>query len=448
MRFVILQIIKVWFLDELMTDLVLKHGRVVSETCIVEADVVISGGKISEIVPFFEGQTRNVLNCADKYILPGAIDVHVHFRTPGHEYKEDWDSGSRAALSGGVTTVFDMPNNSPPIINSETLDMKRRLISGKSWVNYALYIGATVDNIDELTDVSGVCGVKIYMGSSTGDILVADKDRIEDIFKHVSDNILCFHAETEALLKNTRGILLPEMHSKLRSIEAVLDAVSFVLTMALKYKRRVHICHVSTTAEVELIASKKNRFISCEVTPHHLFFDESVYARLGNFVKVNPPLRKSSDRHALWRYLKEGVIDMIATDHAPHLISEKENPYYEAPAGMPGLDTMLPLFLNEVSVGNLTLEEIARYTSSNPARCFGLKDRGSIEVGLSADLVVVDMDERKKVENDQLQTKCRWSAFEGWGLRGWPYATIVNGKLSYLDGKFVGKPCGEDLFSC
>lgn len=429
-----------------MFDLVLKNGQIVGTEKIQLKDVLVKAGKIVDLVDNFEGEAQEILDCSEKFILPGAIDPHVHFRTPGQEYKEDWDSGSRAAVAGGVTTVFDMPNNSPATISEERLIAKRELIKNKSWVNYGLYIGATADNAAQLSAVRGVCGVKVYMGSSSGDLLVSEKAQVENIFKQVDDKILCFHAETEALLGNPAGVLLPEMHSRLRPPAAALDALSFVLDMAEKYQRRVHICHVTTAGEAELLKKRKSALISAEVTPQHLFLDESVYERLKNYAKVNPPLRKSFDREALWQALKDGVIDMLATDHAPHTKAEKERDYFDAPAGMPGLDTMLPLLLNEVCVGNMTLMEVVRVTSYNAARRFGLAGRGEIISGAAADLVVVDMDERKKVDNADLKSKCGWSPFEGWGLRGWPYATLVNGKIAYYQGQFVGQPGGMEVF--
>jgi dihydroorotase len=372
-------------------------------------------------------------------VLPGLIDVHVHFREPGDIQKEDFLTGSRAAAAGGVTTVLDMPNNKPPITNAAALEDKRELAK-KSIVNYGFYFGATSNNIDEIKKAKNIAGVKTYMGSSTGNLLVTDDSALGRIFS--SGELIAVHAEDEEMmLKNAeryKNEHNAEIHGKVRSQECAAAAVKKAVDIAKKYNTKLHICHSSTEEEMRLIAAaKKDANISCEVTPHHLFLTAAAMRKLGNFAKMNPPLRSKSDVEALWKGISRGVVDIIATDHAPHTIEEKEVDYWKAPSGVPGVETMLPLLLNAVNNNILSLQQLVKLTSENPAERFGIKNKGKIIARADADLVIVDMKKEKTIKNSEIVSKCAWTPFDGWKVKGRVIATIANGEIIYRSGEFI-----------
>lgn len=426
-----------------MSELFLTNAKVVTHREVFDGGVLIRDGKIEEVLKGdFKPVKGEVKDLKGKYLLPGAIDVHVHFRTPGQTEKEDFVTGSKAALAGGVTTVLDMPNTKPPIVDQASLDAKKREVSGKSLVNYGLYVGATLDNLEEIKKVHGACGVKIYMGSSTGNLLV-DKKEVLEKFLAEYKGLMVVHAEDEDCIEEGKNVHADEIsrasgtrgdarvHSLVRAPRCAEIAVKNLLHLAKKYGARVHIAHCSTMAELEVIKKFKDEKVSVEVTPHHLFLTDKDYEMYGNLIKVNPPIRGLTDQVALWQGIKEGLIDMVATDHAPHLYEEKMRPYAEAPSGLPGVQTMMPLMLNAVNEGKLSISKVVELTSYNPARRFGIKDRGAIENGYYADLMVVDMDLARNVEREFLFSKCGWSPFADWKLKGWPVMTLVNGEIMY-----------------
>ena len=468
----------------LMKSILFKGGTVVTSVAKHRVDVLVKDGKIAEVgenlsvvgvedsgsgeggenSKSWDGensQAFQIIDCSGKFILPGAIDVHVHLRDPGQTDKEDFESGTRAASAGGVTTVCDMPNNLVPITSREELERKRAIASSKVVVNCEFYMGAMYDshlnhtNIDEYL-ASDAIALKVYMGSSTGDLLVDRKEWLEEIFEKAAqaNRLVCVHAEDEALMREHLDEWGgaenlpndPTVHPKIRDDEVAYRAVKEALHLSKKYGTRLHICHLSTQREIEEIRAFKSDLVSFEVTPHHLFLTEADLVTQGNFAKMNPPLRTEENRRALMDAVKEGLADMVATDHAAHTMAEKRQPYPKAPSGVPGLETMLPLLLNEVNQGELTLEDVVRVTSEGPSRVFGFSDqesgsrrgscprRGKIEVGMSADLVVVDMELEQVVENGgpgARFTKCGWSAFSGRKLKGWPVLTVVNGEIVF-----------------
>ncbi len=431
-----------------MADLVLKNGKIVTPDGIVEGDLFIEGGKIIAIGGSQAGgvSAKKELDCTGRYILPGAIDVHVHFREPPPDSpKADWNTESHAAAAGGITTVFDMPNTSPSTTTVEALEEKRAIANAKSVVNFRLYMGLTDDNLEEIKKAPrDIAGVKVYMGASTGDLLVQDLDIIEKLLEFtVQENVpwpVVVHAENEAILRqhaeNIRkygSVDDPAVHSLLRPPLAAYQAVRDILHLAKKHSARVHITHASTAMELEEIEKFKSPRISCDTTPHHLFLGLDKYAILGNFVRVNPPLRGEHDRAAPLggRQPATRLIDLIATDHAPHTKAEKEKTYLDAPSGIPEVQTMLPLLLDVVSHGQLSLHDVIRLTSSAPARLFNLPSKGSIEVGKDADLVIVDMEKTQELTEEMLLYKCKWSPYTGWHLTGWPVTTIIGGKISF-----------------
>ena len=432
-----------------MKPFALIRGKIVTPKDIFEGTVVVRNGKIDEVKKGNVQPGRmEVIDLKGKYILPGLIDVHVHFRTPGMTKKEDWTTGSKAALAGGVTTVLDMPNTNPPTVDVNTLKEKRALVRKKALVNYGFYLGATADNLETVKKIKGIAGVKVYMGSSTGSLLLDSKEDLE-LFMAKFKKLLAIHAEDETCIRAGMAKYAwrddPAVHSLIRAPQCAYEAVKEVLHLAKKYGARVHICHVSTEKELQTIRKFKNKKISLEVTPHHLFLTDKDYDTYKNLVKVNPPLRGLVDQVAMWEGIRSGLVDMIATDHAPHLLEEKQLPYPKAPSGVPGVQTMLPLLLNAVNEGKLTLEKVVALTSWNPARLFGMKGKGIVKPGADADITVVDMDLTERICHQYLWTKCNWSPFHGWRLTGWPVMTFVNGNLMYRWRNTFGKNLGKEV---
>ena len=398
-------------------------------------DVLIKAGIIAKI-----GKHRDVgkvIDCQGLVLLPGLIDGHVHFRTPGFEYKEDWLTGSRAAAKGGVTAVLDMPNTNPATVDYKALEQKRKLAQ-KSLVNFGFHFGATGENIPLAKEITGVAGIKVYVGSSTGALLLSNPDDLKQLFSN-TNQLFLVHAEDEQFIQEQaekyKNETNPKIHTKIRAPEAAVRSVAMLLELAEQTGARIHFCHVSTAKELELIAKAKQKGLSvtCEVTPHHLFLTEEEYDKKGNWVKMNPPLRSEVDRQALWQGIKNGVVDTIGTDHAPHTRKEKQKDYWQAPAGVPGVETMLPLLLNVVSQSRLELERLIQLTSTNPAQIFKIQNKGEIKEGFDADLVLVDLNARSRVIENELETKCGWSPFVDWQLTGWPRKTVVGGNLIYDD---------------
>ncbi len=430
-----------------MPRILLKNGMIVTEDSLSRKDVLIEDGKIAQIGDSLKLEVDQVMDVSGKHILSGLIDAHVHFRQPGATKKEDFRTGSRAAIAGGVTTVFDMPNNDPPTVNLKNLEAKRKLINGISFCDYGFYIGAQKEYLDELALTRNTAGIKVYMGSSTGGLLLDDQKSLERIFRCAK--LIVIHAEDEKFIQKNvqkyQAIQGSEKHGLIRSASAAKEAVKKALHLAKKFNTRLHIAHVSTKEELEVIKKFQSERISFEVCPHHLFLTEEDYFTQGHFMKVNPPLRFKKDLEALWEALASRLVDIIATDHAPHLKKEKEQSYELAPAGVPGLETMLPLLLDAVNKSRLNLRDVARLTSANPARLFALKNKGFIAKGFDADLVVVDMELEREVQNENLHTKCGWSPFNGWKLKGWPLMTFLRGEMVMQDGKVSGRPRGKEV---
>lgn len=432
-----------------MKNFALINGKVVSHQRVFDGTVFVKDGLIDRIEEkHFVPEGVEVIDVAGKYILPGAIDVHVHFRTPGQTEKEDWQHGSKAALAGGVTTVFDMPNNVPSIIDQESLDAKRELIKGDSLVDYGLYVGATNDNVSLINDIKGIVGVKVFMGSSTGSLLVDDLNVLDTLLKD-SDRLFAMHAENERCildgLAHHEGEEEASVHSKIRNPNCAYQAVKDVLHIAKKYLSRVHICHLSTEVELDTVRKFKSENVSVEVAPHHLFFTDNDYDKYGNLIKMNPPVRSSQDVKALWDGINDGTVDMVSTDHAPHLLEDKNRSYSSVPSGVPGVQTMLPLLLNSVNDGMISLEKVVELTSKNPAQKFKINNKGMLVEGYDADIVVVDMDLKEPIRDEDMYTKCGWSPYSGMDIMGWPVLTFVRGEKMYeWKGKF-GDSIGKEV---
>lgn len=368
-------------------------------------------------------------------VMPALIDPHVHFRTPGAEFKEDWRSGARAAIAGGVTTVFDMPNNNPACTTLHALKEKMALIDVQLAevgipLHYELYFGADKHSLHDLDKVKKeVIGLKIYMGSTTGNLVMDDDASLDEAFRLAAqhDMLVAVHAEDEGILeankKKFAGVTDPAVHSKIRDREAAIKATKKAIALTEKYNCRLALLHVSTKEEVDLIreAKKRELLVYMEVSPHHLFLTEDSYGELGTRLQMNPPIRSKEDVEALWDAIEEGIVDFIGSDHAPHTIEEKEKPYGEAPSGVPGVETLLPLLLDGYNHGKITLEKIVTLTNINIVQIFTLPR--------ILDVVVVDLELVRIVENKNLKTKCGWSPYEGRMLKGWPIYTVCQGKF-------------------
>ena len=411
--------------------LAITNGKVITNGRLEKANLLIENGRIAEVTDKTVSATDRI-DASGKIVLPGLIDCHVHLREPGMTNKEDFRTGSMAAAAGGVTSVFDMPNTIPATTTVANLEEKREL-AARSIVNYGLYVGATEDNAEEIAAAKNVPGVKVYMGSSTGNMLLTDRDAIRKVFSMGKKVVV--HAEDQSLMQKNaerfKNEKSPAVHAKIRSSETETSAVRQAVGIA--GGNRIHLTHVSAKGSIEIIKGLQN--VSCDVTPHHLFLTHEELKKQGNFAKMNPALRSQEDVNALWTGINEGIVDCIATDHAPHSKDDKEADYRDAPAGVPGLETMLPLLLDAVNKGRITLEKVAELTSASPARLFGLKSKGKIAAGMDADLVIADMETEREVKNEELFTKCGWSPFAGRNLRGWPVTTIVNGKIIFNEGE-------------
>ena len=427
-----------------------KDIEIVTPNGVHQGDLLIKEGKIAAIEPVINETAEEVIQETGLTILPGVIDPHVHFRDPGATHKEDLESGSKAAASGGVTSFFDMPNTNPATISVEAMQAKKDYASTTSLVNYNFFIGATADNLRELQDVENVPGIKIYVGSSTGSLLVDQDEILDQIFRDTS-KLIAVHSEDEAMIqekmKEFKGSTNVLDHEKIRSAEGALKCTQFLCELALKHKHRLHICHLTTKQEVEYLKSLgKQPFISTEVTPQHLLtYSPDIFERWGTKAQINPPIRSRDHQEALFKGLKEGVIACIGSDHAPHLASEKAKPFGQAPSGMPGVETSLPVFLNLVDQGYFSLQDCVRLMSFMPAQLFKVKNKGQLTVGYDADCVVIDRKGKHQIDQSSLVTKAKWSVFEGLTLTGKPIATFVNGQCVYREGSFFTDVKGTEI---
>jgi len=439
-----------------MKHLLLTNGTVVNEGRIAETDILIAGERIERVGPGKTPAGAEVVDLDGRHVLPGIIDDQVHFREPGLTHKADIASESRAAIAGGVTSYLDMPNNSPPCVDRAGLARKKALAAGRSFANYGFYLGATNTNLDELeaATTADACGVKVFMGSSTGNMLVDDAQTLEGIFAGVRLPIVT-HCESSPLIREAErkareihGEDVPiALHPTIRSAEACYRSSSLAVDLARRHGSRLHVLHLTTARELELFASGpiEGKRISVEVCVHHLWYDESDYARLGAKIKCNPAIKSTADRAALRQAVAADVIDVLATDHAPHTLEEKGRGYFEAPSGLPLVQHFLPMMLELGRAGHFRLEQIVEKAAHNPARMFGIADRGFIREGYFADLVVVDLDAEQRVTRDSLLYKCGWSPLEGEVLHSRVLLTILGGAIVFRDGKVGAEPRGQAL---
>ncbi|MGF1570967.1 MAG: dihydroorotase [Nodosilinea sp.] len=406
----------------------------------LRGDVRLEQGRIVAVgttLPDDPAQPTSTLDATGLTLLPGVIDPQVHFRDPGLEHKEDLSTATRACARGGVTSFLEMPNTKPLTITQAILDDKLALAAQKCLVNYGFFIGATPENLPDINTAQPTCGIKIFMGSAHGALLVDTEAALEPIFAS-GQRLIAVHAENQARIVERRQLFAgqtdPKVHSQIQDNQAALEATQLALKLSKKYRRRLHILHLSTAEEAELLRQDKPAWVTAEVTPQHLLLTTDDYDRIGTLAQMNPPLRTAHDNAVLWQALLDGVIDFIATDHAPHTLEEKAKGYPNTPSGMPGVETSLPLMLTQAAQGRCTVAQVARWMSAAPAQAYGIPNKGQIAPGYDADLVLVDLQTYQPVRREDLQTKCGWSPFEGWSLTGWPVVTIVGGQVVYDHG--------------
>ncbi|QOV22106.1 dihydroorotase [Anabaenopsis elenkinii] len=412
-------------------------------------DVLTRDRQIVEVAPQISTAAATTeIDAQGLTLLPGVIDPQVHFREPGLEYKEDLFTASCACAKGGVTSFLEMPNTRPLTTTQQALDDKLQRAASKCVVNYGFFIGATPENLPDLLLATPTPGIKVFMGSMHGQLLMDQEEALDAIFAR-GDRLIAVHAEDQARINQRRqefaGIHDPAVHSQIQDNQAALLATQLALKLSRKYQRRLHILHMSTAEEAELLRQDKPSWVTAEVTPQHLVLNTSAYATIGTLAQMNPPLRSPHDNEVLWQALRDGVIDFIATDHAPHTLAEKAQEYPNTPSGMPGVETSLPVMLTAAQEGRCTVSQVVNWMSHAVAVAYGIPNKGAITPGYDADLVLVDLNTYHPVRREELLTKCGWSPFEGWNLTGWPVTTIVGGEIVYDQGKVNTQVRGRAL---
>ena len=428
-----------------MYDLILKNGTLVNEGSIYESDIAIKGDRIEKISSSIDAEAKKIINLDGKYILPGLIDDQVHFREPGLTHKGNIQSESRAGLAGGVTSYFEMPNVNPTTTNRKNLQAKFDLAATKSHANYSFYMGASNTNIDEIKQLDNTlaCGLKVFMGASTGDMLVDNQDTLEAIFKEAPVNIVTHCEDTPTIIENEKAIVAEygedidaKFHPRIRDAASCLKSSQLAYDLATKHGSNLHILHLTTADEMKLFTEGEitGKKITAEVCVHHLFFSEADYETRGNFIKCNPSVKSEQDRLALIDAVQKNKIDIIATDHAPHTLEEKQQPYLQAPSGLPLNQHSLLVLLDFYDKGIFTLEQIVQKTSHNIAERFQIKDRGYIREGSFADLAIVDLSANTLVTNENILYHCGWSPFMDYTFPAVVVHTIINGEIVLEDG--------------
>ncbi|MGA8945620.1 MAG: dihydroorotase [Pseudolabrys sp.] len=429
-------------------DLILKGGIVVNHDGEGPLDLGIRAGRFAAINDLSRGSAGEVIDCKGLHLLPGVIDTQVHFREPGLTHKEDLESGSLSAVMGGVTAVFEMPNTDPLTVSAETLADKVKRGHHRMHCDFAFFVGATADNtthVAELERLPGCAGIKVFMGSSTGSLLLADDAGLRAVLQRIRRRA-SFHAEDEPRLNERKNLRVegdPRSHPVWRDEIAALKATQRLVTIAHETGARVHVLHVSTVQEMEYLAGHKD-VASVETTPHHLTLEApGCYERLGTRAQMNPPVRDAVHRNGVWASLNNGVVDVLGSDHAPHTREEKAKTYPASPSGMTGVQTLVPLMLDHVNAGRLTLLRFVDLTSAGPARLFGIARKGRIAVGYDADLTVVDLKRRQTITDKWVASRAGWTPYDGVAVTGWPVGTIVRGRKVMWDGSLATPAQGE-----
>ncbi len=428
-------------------DLIVRGGEVINHAGRGLADVGVRNGKIAAIGDLSQASAGEVVNAKGLLVMPGVIDTQVHFREPGLEWKEDLETGSRAAVLGGVVAVFEMPNTEPTTTTPETLADK--LVRAKRMhCDHAFYVGGTHDNakiLGELERLPGCCGVKVFMGASTGTLLVADDAGVAEVLAHVNRRAT-FHSEDEYRLAERRSLARPgdwTSHEEVRDAQSAIQSTERLVRLARAAGKRIHVLHVTTKEEIDFLARNKD-VATVEITPQHLtLIAPGAYETLKGYAQMNPPIRGQAHVDGLWRGIEMGVADVLGSDHAPHTIEEKERPYPASPSGMPGVQTLLPLMLTHVAEGKLSLERLVDLTSAGAQRVFGLAGKGRLAEGYDADLTLVDLKARRTIRHADMASRCGWTPFDGFEAKGWPVKTIIRGRVVMSDDTVILEGTGE-----
>src|SRR5215831_1979518 len=430
-------------------DTILKSGTVVNQDGEGVRDIGITGGRIAEIGGLGQASAAEVIDCKGLHILPGVMDTQVHFREPGLEHKEDLETGSCSAVMGGVTAVFEMPNTNPLTVTEATFTDKIKRGRHRMHCDFAFFIGGTRENVQDLPELErapGCAGVKVFIGSSTGALLVEDDESLRRLFQVIRRRA-AFYAEDEYRLNERKDLRVkgdPRSHPLWRDETAALMATQRLVKLARETGKRIHVLHISTRQEIEFLRDHKD-IASCEATPHHLTMTApECYERLGTLAQMNPPVRSADHREGIWRGVERGIVDVLGSDHAPHTLEEKAKAYPASPSGMTGVQTLVPVMLDHVNAGRLSLARFVDLTSAGPQRIFGIAGKGRTAVGYDADLTVVDLKAQRVVEDEWIGSKCGWTPFAGRKVKGWPVGTVVRGRLAMWEGE-LGKAGGEPV---
>jgi dihydroorotase len=432
-------------------DLIVRGGEVANHAGRGPADVGVIDGKIAFIGDLSQASAGETFDATGLTVLPGVIDTQVHFREPGLEWKEDLETGSRAAALGGVVAVFEMPNTNPNTTDPDTMADKLARAKDRMWTDHAFYVGGTHENADDLGELErlpGCCGVKVFMGASTGDLLIADDEGVRKVLSNVRRRAT-FHSEDEYRLVERRGLARTgdwTSHPEVRDAESAIRSTRRLVGLAQETGARIHVLHVTTRDEMEYLRFHKD-VATVEITPQHLTLAApEAYERLGAYAQMNPPIRSQEHVDALWLWgMQQGVADVIGSDHAPHTKEEKAKPYPASPSGMPGVQTLVPLMLTHVANGRLSLERFIDLTSAGAQRVFGTANKGRMAVSYDADLTVVDLKAKRTITHDQQASRCGWTPFDGVEATGWPMATIVRGRVVMQDGELIGAAHGRPV---
>ncbi|UXM94384.1 dihydroorotase [Bartonella sp. HY329] len=430
-------------------DKIFKNATVVNHDGIAIRDIGVIGSKIAQIGSLSENSADEVIDCTGLHILPGVIDSQVHFREPGLEHKEDLETGSRSAVLGGVTAVFEMPNTKPLTTTEAALADKVKRATNRMHCDFAFWVGGTRENAHEVAELErlpGAAGIKVFMGSSTGDLLVDDDEGVRSILKNTRRRA-AFHSEDEARLNARKDLRVegdPSSHPIWRDEIAALQCTQRLVRIAHETGARIHVLHISTAEEIDFLQDHKD-VATLEVTPHHLTLSADDYARLGTLIQMNPPVREKRHREKLWYGLQQSIIDVIGSDHAPHLLEEKNKPYPQSPSGMTGVQTIMPLMLDHVNKGRLSLERLVDMTSHGPARIFGISQKGRIAVGYDCDLTIVDLKRKETIRNEQVGSRAGWTPYDGEQVTGWPVGTVIRGNRVMWEGEIVAPSLGQPV---
>ncbi len=422
-------------------DLILTGGTVVNHDGKGVRDIGVREGRVAAIGDLGQASAGETIDCRGLHVLPGVVDSQVHFREPGLDHKEDLETGSRAAVLGGVTAVFEMPNTKPLTTSEEALADKVRRATERMHCDFAFWVGGTRENagdVGELERLPGAAGIKVFMGASTGDLLVEDDEGVASILRNTRRRA-AFHSEDEFRLRERLGLRIeddPSSHPVWRDEVAALRCTERLVRIARQTRARIHVLHTSTAEEIAFLEQHKD-VATCEATPHHLTLSADDYARLGTLIQMNPPVRSLRHRDGVWHGVAQGVVDVLGSDHAPHTLEEKAKKYPASPSGMTGVQTLVPIMLDHVNAGRLTLERFVDLSSHGPQRIFGMARKGRIAAGYDADFTVVDLKRRETITNAQQGSKAGWTPYDGRQVTGWPVGTVIRGRRVMWEGEIA-----------